>query len=139
MKWKTFGVGYVLALALLLFGQQHPSSPESPTFTRIADLTHAGSDLPKSRVTELEFRRSNVAFVEQTGYLRHEIVLPEQFATQIEAPSRFAPSLWRVDQIPVERLTAPLAVMDISTKARQNADYQISVEDVAEWEQVNGQ
>src|SRR5438270_6648961 len=140
MKWKTFGIGYVLALALLLFGQQHPPAPQSPTFSGIADLTHAiSTNVPNPVPSKLAFRNTNVAFVEQSGYLARGIALPRYFATQIEAPSRFAPSLWTVDQIPSQRLTAPLAIMDVSSKSSRNSDYRISVEDVAEWEQVNGQ
>jgi len=59
--------------------------------------------------------------------------------TCIDAPARFAKSLWTVDQIPAERLIAPLVVLDASEKKQQNPDYQISVDDVAGWERANGQ
>jgi kynurenine formamidase len=44
-----------------------------------------------------------------------------------------------VDQIPPERLIAPLAVLDVTANVKKNPDYQISVEDIARWEQGNGQ
>jgi kynurenine formamidase len=35
-------------------------------------------------------------------------------------------------------LVRPLVVLDVSAKARNSADYEITVEDIAQWEQVNG-
>ena len=32
-----------------------------------------------------------------------------------------------------------MVVLDISNKTKSNADYQLSVEDIADWEQVHGQ
>jgi kynurenine formamidase len=47
--------------------------------------------------------------------------------------------LWTVDQIPPERLFAPLVVLDVHTQARQDRDYQLSVKDIASWEAIHGQ
>jgi kynurenine formamidase len=59
--------------------------------------------------------------------------------TTIDAPARFARGMWTVDQIPAERLIAPLVVLDVSSNAQRSPDYQVSVEDIASWERVNGQ
>jgi kynurenine formamidase len=47
--------------------------------------------------------------------------------------------MWTVDQIPAGRLIAPLVVLDASASAKSNPDYEISVQDIARWEQTNGQ
>ena len=57
----------------------------------------------------------------------------------MDAPARFARGLWTVDQIPTERLLAPLVVLDVSTNIGNSSDYQISVEDIARWEQAHNQ
>ena len=44
-----------------------------------------------------------------------------------------------MDQIPPERLIAPLVVLDVSANVENHPDYQISVEDIAKWEHVHGQ
>ena len=62
-----------------------------------------------------------------------------QAGTRIDAPARFAKGLWTVDQIPPERLLAPLVVLDVAEKAQQIPNYRISVEDIARWERTNGQ
>jgi kynurenine formamidase len=63
----------------------------------------------------------------------------EPFETRIDAPAHFARGLWTVDQIPTERLIAPLVVLDVSANVENHPDYQISVEDIAAWEQAHNQ
>jgi kynurenine formamidase len=110
MKIQTFVVGCALALALLLFAQQRrPEGMEPTGYHSVVDLTHAMNSKAPAE------------------------------GTQIDAPAHFARSLWTVDQIPPERLVAPLAVLDFTAKAKGNPDYQLSVEDIADWEQTHGQ
>ena len=47
--------------------------------------------------------------------------------------------MWSADQIPPERLIAPLVVLDVRSSVADNADYQVRVEDIVKWEQANGQ
>ena len=119
---RTLIVGYVLALALFLFGQRHPDSSAPAEFHTVVDLTHSIgiSALP-----------SDVA--------RKTSSSPALFGTRIDAPAHLARGLWTVDQIPAERLIAPLAVLDVAANVANHPDYQISVEDIAQWEQDHGQ
>jgi kynurenine formamidase len=141
MRFKTLIVGYALALALLLFAQRHPDGAK-PEFSRVLDLTHTinasvptyepPSDTPA-------YQAKTVATVEKDHYFARAISLPEHFGTHLDAPAHFARGSWTVDQIPVVRLIAPLVVIDVRNQARSSADYQLSVEDVAQWEKVHGQ
>jgi kynurenine formamidase len=115
MKIRTLIVGYVLALALLLFAQRHPGSSAPTGFHAVVDLTHS------------------------IGAHTLAYESPEQFGTRIDAPARLARGLWTVDQIPTERLIAPLVVLDVSANIANHPDYQISVEDIAQWERVHDQ
>jgi kynurenine formamidase len=122
MKIRTSIVGYVLALALFLFAQRHPDSSSPTGFHAVVDLTHS-LDVPARAHDPAEKSSS----------------WPRQGATRIDAPADFARGLWTVDQIPTERLIAPLVVLDVSAKTTNNPDYQISVEDIAKWEQIHNQ
>jgi kynurenine formamidase len=125
MNLKTMVIGYALALALVLFGKQHnPQAPRSQ-FRGVVDLTHSIN--APSRDTAFTAWRSSTA---------QALESPE---TRIKAPSAMVPGAWEVGQIPPERLMAPLVVLDVSRKARGNQDYQIGLDDLAEWEQENGQ
>jgi kynurenine formamidase len=141
MKIKTFVVGYVLALAIFLFAQRHTTG--SPDFgpRAVIDLTHTvGAKNPAYENSKKPlFEAKTTETIEKDGYFGREISLPEHFGTHIDAPAHFAAGLWTVDQIPSERLRAPLVVLDVRSKAEKDADYQISIDDISEWEKTNGQ
>jgi len=141
MKAKTFIVGCTLALALLVFAQHRQSSPPTPAFHEIVDLTHTlDAQDPNYEVTaKSAFQATTVATIDKDGYFMRDICLPEHFGTHLDAPAHFAKGLWTVDQIPPERFVAPLVVLDATAGARTNPDYQVSVEDIARWEQAHGQ
>jgi kynurenine formamidase len=122
MKIRTLIVGYVLALALFLFAQRHPNSSSPTEFRAVVDLTHA---IDVHALADPPTKKSGSC--------------PEPFETRIDAPAHFARGLWTVDQIPTERLIAPLVVLDVATGAANRSDYQISVEDIAKWEQAHSQ
>jgi kynurenine formamidase len=137
MKWKTFVIGYALALALLLFAQHRPERQERPaTFAHIVDLTH---EIGPGKTTVSPASQNVVpqpisVVVQPLG----SSTTGERFPTRLQAPARYAPGLWTVDQIPPERLFAPLAVIDVRSQAQHNPDYQVSVADIANWEQAHG-
>lgn len=141
MKVRTFIVGCALALALLLFAQHHQDSSPTPAFREVLDLTHAiNAQTPTYELSDKPaFQATTVATVEKNGYFARDISLPEHFGTHLDAPAHFAHGLWTVDQIPPERFLAPLVVLDVTAGARANADYQVSIEDIARWEQAHGQ
>ena len=140
MKAKTFIVGCALALALLLFAQRHQDSLQAPAFHLVVDLTHTlDAQTPTYEVsTRPVYQAKTVATIEKDGYSAREISLPEHFGTHLDAPAHFARGLWTVDQIPPERLVAPLVVVDVTAGVNGNPDYQVSVADVAKYEEVHG-
>jgi kynurenine formamidase len=141
MKAKTFIVGCALALALLLFAQRHENSSPGSGFHSVVDLTHTiDAQTPTYEVSATpDYQAKNVATIEKDGYYAREISLPEHFGTHLDAPAHFARGLWTVDQIPPERLVAPLVVVDATAGAKGNPDYQVSVADVAKYEEAHGQ
>jgi kynurenine formamidase len=108
MRIHTFVVGYVLAVALFLFAQRRAEPAQSQGFTSVVDLTTASQPSAKDS------------------------------GTRIDAPAQLGSGMWTLDQIPAERLVAPLVVLDVSANTFGNADYQVSVEDIANWEHAHG-
>jgi len=142
MKIQTFVIGCALALALFLFAQQRRTEVVLPGgFRAVVDLTHPINDkVPTFSPAEArDYKVQTAATIEKDHYFARKIGFPEHFGTHIDAPAHFARGLWTVDQIPPERLIAPMVVLDISNKTRADADYQLSVKDIADWEQVHGQ
>lgn len=141
MKLKTFVIGYALALALFLFAQRHPDASAASGYRGVVDLTHTiNENVPTYEASEKRaYQVKTVATIEKNGYFAREFCLPEHFGTHIDAPAHFARGSWTVDQIPAERLVAPLVVIDITKHAQSNSDYQLSMQDIAQWEQEHGQ
>jgi kynurenine formamidase len=140
MKWKTFVIGYALALALLLFAQHRPEQAAQPaTFAHIVDLTHS---INRSKAANTQLSQNSPLQPMPVAAIAGNVAQVNtgmRFPTRLDAPARFAGSLWSVDQIPPERLFAPLAVIDVRAQARRDPDYQLSVTDIANWEQAHGQ
>ncbi len=140
MKWKTFVVGYALVLALVLFGQRRTPASEPSPFSRVVDLTHTIDDKTPvygdSRAPTFEVH--TLASIPKDGYFARWFSLPEHYGTHLDAPAHFARGRWTVEQIPPERMIGPLVVLDVRGKAQASADYQISLDDIGEWETANG-
>jgi kynurenine formamidase len=139
MKLKTFTIAVALVLALFLFAQHRNPAPARPEFSRIIDLTHTAGEHTPAYETSQKLTAHVVATASKEGYFARDLQLPEHFSTHIDAPAHFAPGRWTVDQIPAERLIAPLEVIDVSAEARKNPDYELSADDIANWEKQNGQ
>ena len=140
MKGGKFLLGWLFT-TVLLFAQQPSGTASSVSFQRVVDLTHTlDASTPTFEETkEPAYRTKTVATIEKDHYFARELCLPEHFGTHLDAPAHFAPGQWTVDQIPPERFVAPLVVLDVRSQVAKNPDYQLSGEDVAQWEQGNSQ
>jgi kynurenine formamidase len=140
MKIKSLVIGYALALALLLFAQQHrPGTAQSSGFTGVVDLTHSFNG-PTADPTYLRTSLTPVRAATLVQKDSSRRISPSASAsTTIDAPARLMRGMWTVDQIPPERLIAPLAVLDVTSQVRRDADYEVSVQDIAQWEQMHGE
>ncbi|MGD8328198.1 MAG: cyclase family protein [Acidobacteriota bacterium] len=63
---------------------------------------------------------------------------PEHLGTHLDAPAHFAEHGWSNVDIPLQRLFARGALIDISTKAEADADALLTPDDIAAWEERNG-
>ena len=84
------------------------------------------------------FKYEAVATLENDGVFSGIYFTPEHLGTHIDAPNHFENNQISVDKLKLENLIGPAAVIDISTKAADNADYQLTVEDITLWEKSNG-
>lgn len=73
-----------------------------------------------------------------SGFFAEEYCHVGQWGTHVDPPAHFIPGLRTVDQIDVREMVMPLVVIDVHEKVAQNPDYQITMEDVREWESRYG-
>jgi kynurenine formamidase len=140
-RWKTFAIGWSLALALLLFAQHKMTMADQPSYHTVVDLTHVLDDhSPNWEGTEQSpFHAKELGNIEHDGYYSRIFTTQEHYGTHLDAPAHFARGMWTVDQIPAERLVRPLVVLNVRGRASDRPDYEVSVRDVAEWESQNGE
>lgn len=108
--------------------------------SQIIDLTHSFSDETVYWVTAKEFHLDTV-FAGQTDkgfyYSAFNFETAEHGGTHIDAPIHFAEGKQTVDKIPLQNLVGQAVKIDVSDKALNNPDYQITEEDLMHWEKVN--
>lgn len=71
-------------------------------------------------------------------YAANRFRAAEHGGTHIDAPAHFAEGRPTLEEIPVERLLGPGALVDVSPAAASNPDYQVSVSDFEAWEARHG-
>jgi kynurenine formamidase len=108
--------------------------------TKIVDLTYplnsrnAFWPAPGYHAFELK----TIATLEKNGVLSKEFSTPEHLGTHLDAPNHFEKDRPSVAEIPAQDLFAEGVVIDISVQAGQDADYRLTVDDIADWEKQHG-
>ena len=107
----------------------------------VVDLTHPFDAETVYWPTEEGFvLERGFAGVTEGGYWyeAHRFRAAEHGGTHLDAPVHFAEGKWSADQIPVERLIGPGAVVDVAARAAADRDYQVTAADLEAWEAENG-
>lgn len=113
------------------------TSSDAVAKSKIIDLSHSYSDKTVYWVTAKEFELDTV-FKGQTEkgyyYAANNFSTAEHGGTHIDAPIHFAKGGQTVDQIPLDNLIGKAIKIDVSSKALNDPDYLISVDDFKSWE-----
>jgi len=84
------------------------------------------------------FQVKTIATIEKNGVLSKAFYTPEHLGTHLDAPNHFEKNQPSVDEIKPGDLFAPGVVIDISPQAENDADYRLTVDDIAAWEAEHG-
>ena len=108
-------------------------------FTRVTDLTHPlTEDFPSANGEQWVASEDFLTFAEHSINFRRWSI-HEHIGTHIDAPLHFSENGDSVDQIPVSRLVVPLSVIDISARAADSADTELTPDDIRLWEARHGE
>jgi kynurenine formamidase len=124
------------ASALTTACDAHRDAPASQL--RVVDLGHPLSAADPTWSGSLVFTRTTVATFDRDAYSAGAFSTDEHFGTHVDAPAHFAKDGWTVDRIPIDRLVRPAVCIDIRDKIAAAEDYQLSVEDVRDFERRHG-
>ncbi|CAD5123632.1 DgyrCDS11961 [Dimorphilus gyrociliatus] len=106
---------------------------------RIIDMTYTFNSDTYYWPGSKNFNRT-VIFKGSTGkfwYYANEMEFAEHGGTHLDAPSHFYKDKWNVDDIPIERLIAPVYVIDIKSKAEKDSSALLETEDIQAFEKNN--
>lgn len=107
----------------------------------LVDLTHKLDEgapyWPEGR-TKTPFKAKVAGTYERNGLFSRELEIPEHFGTHIDAPAHFDPHGWKVAEIPLDRLIAPAAVIDVTQAVKTHEEYRVTVADIKKWEKTHG-
>jgi kynurenine formamidase len=138
-----------LAAGLAVGGALVPSAlkaAEEPAvrsigLSKVMDLTHTLSpEFPVIPIPGLTFpiKITAIATLEKFGVFANKWELIEHNGTHIDAPCHFIARTQTLDQLPLRSLIVPAAVIDISERAKKDADSAVTIEDVKAWEKKHG-
>ncbi len=133
-----------LAAVLALAGAAAVGAPKPPDLAtaKVIDLTHPFDEKTIYWPTSPSaFELKALADGKTPGgwfYRSNTFCTPEHGGTHLDAPSHFAEAGQTADRIPVRRMIAPAAVIDVRAAAAKNPDYRLSLEDVETWEKAHG-
>jgi kynurenine formamidase len=127
-----------LIVCILLLG----CTPQPQPFTgKVVDLSYAYDSTTIYWPTEKGFVfEKGFEGVTPAGffYTANRFWTPEHGGTHIDAPIHFAEGKMTVDQIPLDQLIGQGIVIDVSEQCAADRDYQVSVEDLHNWEMKHG-
>ena len=104
----------------------------------LVDLTHPFTTTFPVYALGEEARRETVTTFEDDGYYMQRWRLYEHTGTHLDAPVHFSPGGRYSTELTVSELTAPAAVVDISSRAARNPDTVVTVDDLRRYERRHG-
>lgn len=104
----------------------------------MADLSHAYDE-----VFPTYFGEPGIGYEQLFNWAEHklnlyQLTINEHTGTHIDAPLHFSQDGRSVDELGVDDLVVPLCVLDVKAKAAENADYQVTPDDLKAWIDANG-
>ncbi len=137
-------IATVAALCVCCLSGCGPASPPpSPTWPAgpLVDLSHAFDERTIFWPTAERFTLEVVAQGMTPGgyfYAANNFRTAEHGGTHLDAPVHFAANGQAADEIPLDRLVGPAAVVDVTAAAERNADYVVTVADFNAFESRHG-
>lgn len=109
---------------------------------RLVDLSHTYDESTLFWPTSpTHFEKETLAYGKTDGgwfYSSYSVCTPEHGGTHVDAPIHFFEGGETTDQIGLERLVTRAVVIDVTARAVENPDYQVTPGDVLAWEKKHG-
>jgi len=101
--------------------------------TRVVDVTHTLTHDFPTYFGEQQFFDEDVFSYAEHSFNLKTLRVNEHTGTHFDAPLHFTDGGTSVDEVPVETLVCPLAIVDIRAKADGDPDAQVTPDDLRAW------
>jgi kynurenine formamidase len=129
-----------VAVLVLFYGCAADDGYDWPNGSWI-DLTYDFSEETLYWPTSSTFKKDTVFVGITEGgfyYESFDVCTAEHGGTHLDAPIHFFENRKTVDQLEISSLTGRAAVIDVSEQVTDNRDYEITVDDITNWESIHG-
>jgi kynurenine formamidase len=136
-------MGRITLLVLLtgLVACRRDGEPDPLTLGRWIDLSHDFGPETIYWPTAQPFTLDTVSAGETPAgyfYAANNFAAAEHGGTHLDAPIHFARGKFTTDQIPLEQLTGPAVVVDVTAGSQANPDYLVDVAALEDWQREHG-
>jgi kynurenine formamidase len=148
LRVLVVGVGLAaLSVAIVACGSNSATSSSSSAagqktiaYSRVVDLSHVVSPKIPLWPGDPKVVFTVVATMAKDGYYLRKFAIGEHSATHMNAPNSFVSgNTQAITSYSPEQRVVSAVVIDVRAKCAANADYQLTQQDVLDWEAKNGQ
>lgn len=136
--FKGSGVALAAGGASLALPASRVRAAEPRSFSSVVDLTHTLVEDFPTYFGGQQLSIETLNTYDPDGFNINRWTLNEHTGTHLDAPLHFSADGASADEIPVEDLVVPLAVVDIAARAADDPDAQLTPDDIAGWEAAHG-
>ena len=126
----------VTAAAALGAGTTSPAMAQG--HDKVVDMTHVYDDKFPTYFGTPGITYNKQFDIRKDGFNIWGLSHAEHVGTHVDAPLHFSADGQSVDEIPVDNLVCPLAVIDIAARAEGDADTQVTPDDIKAWISAHG-
>jgi kynurenine formamidase len=130
----------ILCVSLLLWWNAASASAGIDE-SKLVDMTYALDEQTVFWPTNRPFTWEKASWGRTANgywYASGDFSMSEHGGTHIDAPLHFGEGRLAVDEIPLQKLIAPAAVIDVRSSVTDNGDYRLTREDLEQWESQHG-
>ena len=135
---RAFFVAGAAATAAATLGAGTTSKAMADGHGSVVDMTHVYDETFPTYFGAPGITMEQAFNFKESGFNLLQLSINEHTGTHIDAPLHFSADGNSVDEIPVESLVCPLAVIDIAARAADDADTQVTPDDIKAWIAAHG-
>lgn len=128
----------VLAAAAATTASREAAAKGAKVFHRVVDLSQTLTPDFPTYIPEWALQIEQLTTFAENGFNTRRYTMVEHCGTHIDAPIHFSADGMTADEIPLDDLILPLAVIDVREQAAENPDYQLTPDDLTAWEENYG-